>query len=76
MPATIRDVAKLAGCSIKTVSRVINDEPYVTEETRAKVQSAIRAVGYAPNISAKRLAQNKSYHDLHPDVPGLLPAGL
>ena len=61
MPATIRDVAKLAGCSIKTVSRVINDEPYVTEETRARVRSAIRAVGYAPNISAKRLAQNKSY---------------
>ena len=61
MPATIRDVAKLAGCSIKTVSRVINGEPYVTEETRAKVQSAVRAVGYAPNISAKRLAQNKSY---------------
>ncbi len=61
MPATIRDVAKLAGCSIKTVSRVINDEPYVTEETRAKVQAAIRAVGYAPNISAKRLAENKSY---------------
>jgi LacI family transcriptional regulator len=61
LPATIRDVARLAGCSIKTVSRVINDEPYVTEETRAKVTSAIRAVGYAPNISARRLAQNKSY---------------
>jgi LacI family transcriptional regulator len=61
LPATIRDVAKLAGCSIKTVSRVINDEPYVTEETRAKVNSAIRAVGYAPNISARRLAQNKAY---------------
>lgn len=61
MPATIRDVAKLAGCSIKTVSRVINGEPYVTEETRAKVQAAVRAVGYAPNISAKRLAENKSY---------------
>lgn len=61
MPATIRDVAKLAGCSIKTVSRVINNEPYVTEETRARVQAAVRAVGYAPNISAKRLAQNKSF---------------
>jgi LacI family transcriptional regulator len=61
LPVTIRDVARLAGCSIKTVSRVINGEPYVTEETRARVQSAIRAVGYAPNISARRLAQNKSY---------------
>lgn len=61
MPATIRDVAREAGVSIKTVSRVINDEPYVTEDTRARVQSAIRAVGYAPNISAKRLAENKSF---------------
>lgn len=61
MPATIRDVAREAGVSIKTVSRVINDEPYVTKETRARVQSAIRAVGYAPNISAKRLAENKSF---------------
>lgn len=61
MPVTIRDVAKLAGCSIKTVSRVINDEPYVTDETRARVNAAIRAIGYAPNISAKRLAQNKAY---------------
>jgi LacI family transcriptional regulator len=61
LPATIRDVARVAGCSIKTVSRVLNDEPYVTEETRSKVNSAIRAMGYAPNISARRLAQNKSY---------------
>jgi LacI family transcriptional regulator len=61
LPATIKDVAKLAGCSIKTVSRVINNEPYVTEDTRTRVQSAIRAVGYAPNISARRLVQNKSF---------------
>lgn len=61
LTATIRDVAKMAGCSIKTVSRVINEEPYVTEETRARVQAAIRTVGYAPNISARRLAKNKSY---------------
>lgn len=61
MPATIRDVARVSGFSIKTVSRVINNEPFVTEETRAKVQAAIRTVGYAPNISARRLAQNKSY---------------
>ena len=61
MPATIKDVARVAGCSIKTVSRVINSEPNVTAETRHKVQAAIRSVGYAPNISARRLVQNKSY---------------
>jgi LacI family transcriptional regulator len=73
LSATIRDVAKMAGCSIKTVSRVINGEPYVTEETRAKVQTAIRAVGYAPNISARRLAQNKSYMICILIYPGFLP---
>jgi LacI family transcriptional regulator len=61
LAATIKDVARLAGCSIKTVSRVINHEPYVTEDLRARVQNAIRSVGYAPNISARRLVQNKSF---------------
>jgi LacI family transcriptional regulator len=61
MTATIDDVARTAGCSIKTVSRVINNEPYVKEELRMRVQAAIRTLGYAPNISARRLAQNKSY---------------
>lgn len=61
MSSTIKDVARLAGCSIKTVSRVINGEPHVTAETRKKVQTAIRTSGYAPNISARRLVQNKSY---------------
>lgn len=61
MATTIKDVARMAGVSIKTVSRVINNEPHVTDELRGKVQSAIRMVGYSPNISARRLAQNKSY---------------
>lgn len=61
MPATIKDVARIAGCSIKTVSRVINNEPYVTGETRSRVEAAIRSVGYAPNISARRLVQKKSF---------------
>jgi LacI family transcriptional regulator len=61
MPATIKDVAHLAGVSIKTVSRVMNNEPHVTEETRARVLGAVRDAGYAPNISARRLVQNKSF---------------
>jgi LacI family transcriptional regulator len=61
MPATIKDVARLAKVSIKTVSRVINAEPHVTEDTRIKVLAAVRDAGYAPNISARRLVQNKSY---------------
>jgi LacI family transcriptional regulator len=61
MTVTIKDVAEYANCSIKTVSRVVNREPYVAEVTRLKVQEAIEALGYAPNISARRLVQSKSY---------------
>ena len=61
MSATIKDVARLAGCSIKTVSRVMNDEPYVTPDLRARVLAAIRATGYTPNIAARRLVKQQSY---------------
>ena len=61
MAATIKDVAQVAGCSFKTVSRVINNEPYVKDDLRSHVQTVIRSLGYAPNISARRLVQNKSY---------------
>lgn len=61
MSATIKDVAKLAGCSIKTVSRVVNNERHVAEATRIRVQNAIDTLGYAPNFSARRLVQRKSY---------------
>ena len=61
MSVTIKDVAKLADCSIKTVSRVVNDEPHVSEATRSRVMDAIETLGYAPNISARRLVQRKAY---------------
>ena len=47
---TIRDVAKRAGVASMTVSRVINDSGYVSEETRAKVEAAILELGYVPNM--------------------------
>ncbi len=59
--ATIDDVAALAGVSIKTVSRVVNNEPNVRPATREKVDSAIAALNYRPNQSARSLAGNKSY---------------
>jgi len=58
---TIHDVAKKAGCSIKTVSRVVNDEPHVKANLREKVLAAIHETGYVPNISARRLVQKRSY---------------
>jgi LacI family transcriptional regulator len=58
---TIEEVAALARVSIKTVSRVINDEPNVRESTRLKVVDAIERLGYRPDQSARRLAGARSY---------------
>lgn len=59
--ATIDDVAALASVSIKTVSRVVNKEPNVRNTTREKVLAAIQHLNYQPNVSARRLAGNRSY---------------
>jgi LacI family transcriptional regulator len=61
MPATIKDIARLSGCSIKTVSRVINNEPHVTEKIRTRVQAAILTTGYIPNQAARHLVRKRSY---------------
>ena len=58
---TITDVAKKAGVSIKTVSRVVNKEPNVSDGTREKVQIAIDSLSYQPNFSARQLAGNRSF---------------
>lgn len=61
MKATITDVAKHAGVSMKTVSRVLNNEPNVAEKTREKVLAVARDLHYSPNLAAKGLASSKSY---------------
>jgi len=58
--ATIDDVAELAGVSIKTVSRVVNQEPNVRDATRARVEKAIAQLKYRPNLSARNLASQRS----------------
>ncbi len=58
--ANIRDVAAKAGVSIKTVSRVLNDHPYVREETRRRVDEAMRALDFKPSIAARILSGAKS----------------
>jgi LacI family transcriptional regulator len=59
--ATIGDVARLAGVSERTVSRVINNSPAVDGATRAKVQGVIDELGYRPNAQARGLAARRSY---------------
>jgi len=60
MTTTIKDVARAANCSIKTVSRVMNNEPHVKEPVRQRVLEAVKALGYVPNISARRLVQRRA----------------
>ena len=57
---TIRDVAKQAGVGIATVSRVLNDSPLVSEETRHKVLAAITALDYSPSAVARHLSRGKA----------------
>ena len=60
-PPTIIDVAKQAGVSIKTVSRVMNKEATVHPDTRAKVLKVVAALKYRPQLSARSLAGAKSF---------------
>jgi LacI family transcriptional regulator len=57
---TIDDVAAAAGVSIKTVSRVLNDEPGVRSETQSRVRDAIAALRYRPSLPARSLAGRRS----------------
>ena len=56
---TIKDVAKQAGVSISTVSRVINDSKPVTDEVKQKVLDVIKETGYIPNPLARSLVTEK-----------------
>ena len=58
---TINEVARQAGVSIKTVSRVMNREPNVRSETRSRVLAAVAALDYTPNVSARALAGARTY---------------
>lgn len=59
--AKMKDVADLAGVSIKTVSRVLNNEPHVKEKLQRKVRDAVAQLNYVPSQSARSLRGNRSY---------------
>ena len=61
MRATIKDVAAAAGVSIKTVSRVLNNERYVGTATRERVQQAVAALNFRPSLAARSLAGRRSF---------------
>jgi DNA-binding LacI/PurR family transcriptional regulator len=76
---TIADVAKAAGVSVSTVSRILNGKQDVAQQTRERVQQVIEQLGYSPHAQAQRLRAGKTrniallfpalYHDNHPYSP-------
>jgi LacI family transcriptional regulator len=60
MPVTIKDIARLSGYGVATVSRVLNDHPDVSAETRQKVMAVVEEQGFQPNANAKHLKLQNS----------------
>ena len=60
MAATLRDVAALAGVSVKTVSNVVNGYAFVKPENRRRVEEALVATGYRPNLGARNLRRGRT----------------
>ena len=58
--AGIRDVAAYAGVGVGTVSRALNKTGYVSEETKRKIDEAVKALNYQPNELARNLYRNRS----------------
>jgi len=82
--ATVHDVARVAGVSRGTVSRVLNGTDYVSTDARAAIEQAIVAVGYVPNTAARNLVRRRTQavgfivHEPHslfledPNIGGIL----
>src|SRR4030042_4434893 len=67
---TLKDVARLAGVSTKTVSRVVNHQGEISAETRERVQAAIEQLGYRPNVLARSLIHQR------PNTLGVVAWGI
>lgn len=60
--ATIRDIARMTGYSITTVSRVINGHPYVEEQKRQTILAMMKELNYKPNKIAQKLSSGKTFN--------------
>jgi LacI family transcriptional regulator len=60
MPLTIKEVAESAGVSVSTVSRVLNDYPFVADETRERVLGVMRKLEYRPDVAARSMRTGTS----------------
>ena len=59
-PARLKDVAELAGVSLKTVTNVVHERRHVKAETRARVKAAIAELGYTPSLVGRQLQSGRS----------------
>jgi hypothetical protein len=66
MALTLEQIARLAGVSLSTASRVINDQPNVRPEVRERVWQVIHEQGYQPNLAARSLALKRADPDADP----------
>ncbi|MFR2128965.1 MAG: LacI family DNA-binding transcriptional regulator [Eubacterium ventriosum] len=57
---TIKDIAKICGVGISTVSRAINDDPGINQNTRKRILKVIKEYNYVPNNSARNLKMTES----------------
>ena len=62
MNITVKDIARLANVSHTTVSRALNDNPMIKDETRIRIKELAKKLNYVPNISAKGLVLERSYN--------------
>ena len=58
--ATLKDVAKLSGVTVTTISRMLNKRANVSDKTRAKIEAAMQELDYQPNEIAQSLIKKKS----------------
>src|SRR2546427_10790704 len=79
---TLKDVAREAGVSIKTVSRALNDEPRISPETRSRVLDVVEALGFRPNTLARHMRAGGRHRAVALVIPDManpffssLPAG-
>ncbi|WP_010238188.1 LacI family DNA-binding transcriptional regulator [Clostridium arbusti] len=62
MGVTIKDIARMANVSHTTVSRALNNSPFINEKTKQKIMYIVNELNYVPNYSAKSLVLNRSYN--------------
>ncbi len=73
---TLEDVARRAGVSTATVSKVLSNTPYFTAETREKVLRAVKELGYVPNLAARAWPRGRRTSSLSSSPTSTMPSSL